>query len=107
MAVQQPRADVEYGTSGEQQGYADQAAGYLRHSYGEMQECISEYPLASTLAAFGIGLGVGLLVGATIAGDTRPRARHWYDLGTAEDLGRRMLDAMAGALPDSIAKRIT
>lgn len=109
MAVQQPRTNVEYGGpegSGEQ-NYTEQAAGYMRHSYGEMQECITEYPLASTMAAFGIGLGVGILLGTALAGESRPKPRHWYDLDSAEEFGRRVVDAVAGALPESIAKRIT
>ena len=105
MSVQQPRVDVEYGTG--EQGYADQAAGYLRHSYGEMQECISEYPLASTLAAFGVGLGVGLLIGTALGGESHSRPRHWYDLQSAEDFGRRVLDVVSNALPDSIARRMS
>lgn len=108
MAVQQPRVDVEYGNQGAgAEGMRGQAEGYLRHSYGEMQECLSEYPMASTLSAFGIGLGVGLLIGITLAGESRPQPRHWYDLGSAEDYGRRILDAVTSALPDSIAKRVS
>lgn len=110
MAVQQPRVDVEYGRQEGGiggQNYTEQAAGYLRHSYGEMQECVAEYPLASTLTAFGIGLGVGILIGATLAGESRPQPRHWYDLSSAEEFGQRIVDAVAGALPESIAKRIT
>lgn len=103
MAVQQPRVDVEYGRS---QGN-ETAESYLHHSYGEMQECISEYPLASTMSAFGIGLGIGLLIGMAVAGESRPKPRHWYDLESAELFGQRVLDAVASKLPDSIAKRIT
>jgi hypothetical protein len=111
MAAQQPRVDVEdveYGTKGAgMEGMQERGEGYLRHGYTEMQECVSEYPMASTLSAFGIGLGIGLLIGMTLAGESRPRPRHWYDLGSAEDYGRRILDAVTSALPDSIAKRIT
>ena len=108
MAVQQPRVDVQYGSQGGgTESMGRQAESYLRHSYGEMQECISEYPMASTLSAFGIGLGVGLLVGMALGGESRPKPRHWYDLNSAEEYGRRILDAVTSALPESLAKRIS
>ena len=107
MAVQQPRVDVEYGQGAGNQSAGEQAEGYLRHSYGEMQECISEYPLASTLSAFGIGMGIGLLIGMAVAGESSPKPRHWYNLDSAEEYGRRILDAVTSALPNSIAKRIS
>ena len=108
MAVQQPRVGVEYGSpGGGTENMGQQAESYLRHSYGEMQECVAEYPMASTLSAFGIGMGIGLLIGMALAGESRPKPRHWYELGSAEEYGRRILDTVTSALPDSIAKRIT
>ena len=110
MAVEQSRGDVAYG--GQQggmgeQSYTDQAAGYMRHSYGEMQQCVAENPMTSTLTAFGVGLGVGILLGITLGSESRPQPRHWYDLGSADEFRRRVVEAVASALPESISKRMT
>ena len=68
---------------------------------------VSHYPLSSVLVVFGIGLGVGVAVGSILGGPAPPRPT----LGqrtelAAEKLGRQMLDAIAGVLPESISKHI-
>jgi len=62
------------------------------------REFVADHPLPSTLAAFGCGIGVGLLLAALVGSDSGERR----EANVARRLGRRMLDAMAQAMPDSL-----
>lgn len=58
---------------------------------------IREHPTAATLVAFGVGLGLGAALGASMA--TPPRHSR---MEVANRLGRRLLDSIQDALPESI-----
>lgn len=60
-------------------------------------ESVREHPTASALVAFGVGLGVGAVLGASMA--TPPRHSR---IEIANRLGRRLLDSLQEALPDAI-----
>jgi hypothetical protein len=64
------------------------------------RDLIRERPVPSVMAAFGLGLGVGVAAALLIRG---PSARE-REAGLTQRLGRQVLDAMASAVPDSIAK---
>jgi hypothetical protein len=69
---------------------------------------VSHYPLSSVLVVFGIGLGVGVALESLLGGPVAPPP----SLGkrtelAAERLGRQMLDAIAGVLPESLSKHIS
>ncbi|MBX3440436.1 MAG: hypothetical protein KF861_23300, partial [Planctomycetaceae bacterium] len=61
------------------------------------RETIEESPMLATLIAFGVGIGLGAAVGGMLVHADTGR-RHW----NAEALGRRVLDSIADALPDSV-----
>jgi len=68
---------------------------------------VSDYPLSSVLVVFGIGLGVGVALGSIIAGPVMPHPSFAQRTElAAEKLGRQMLDAIAGVLPESLAKHM-
>jgi len=73
-----------------------------------VQAIVGEYPLASVLIAFGVGLGVGVALETILAEPVmaRPTFGQRTELA-AEKFGRQMLDAIAGVLPESVAKHIT
>lgn len=72
------------------------------------QGLASHYPLSSVLVVFSIGLGVGVALGSLLGGHVVPRPLLGQRTGLAADkLGRQMLDAMAGVLPESLAKHIS
>ncbi len=67
------------------------------------ESAIQEHPLAMTLALFGVGLGLGVVVGSALAepmGLRRPPQR------TAENLGRKILDSISEYLPASVQKQL-
>ena len=68
---------------------------------------VSHYPLSSVLVVVGLGLAVGVAVGSVLGGPVTPRPSLGQRTGlAAEKLGRRMLDSIAGVLPESISKHI-
>ncbi|QDT54839.1 hypothetical protein Pan44_28770 [Caulifigura coniformis] len=65
------------------------------------ESAIQEHPLAMTLALFGVGLGLGVVVGSALAEPMGVRKQP-----TAENLGRKILDSIAEYLPASVQKQL-
>lgn len=85
-----------FSTREELQGQADQAQQQLT-------DTVVEQPLATLLISFGVGFGLGMMLGRAFR---RPEPKtHWYDRRSAEQLGRRLLDSMSGVVPESISKQ--
>jgi hypothetical protein len=64
----------------------------------EMTEAtIQRYPMGVSLAVFGVGLGLGTLVGSLLAGSCAARDRR-----IAEGLGRRMLHSLERIVPERL-----
>jgi hypothetical protein len=67
------------------------------------RELVEEYPVSATLLAFGVGVGVGILVGQTIAGaftrEPQPSSR-------LESLSQQVCDAVRNAIPDAISRHL-
>ena len=74
---------------------------------GKPSGLVCNYPMSSVLVVFGIGLGAGVALGSLLSGPvtSRPTLGRRTELA-AEQLGRQMLDAIAGVLPASLAKHI-
>jgi hypothetical protein len=68
---------------------------------------INDYPISSVLILFGAGLGAGVALVSLMSGPANsrpilgPRAEF-----AAEQVGRQLLSALAGVLPESLAKHI-
>ena len=77
------------------------------HVQGKPSGLVGNYPMSSVLVVFGIGLGAGVALGSLLSGPvtSRPTLGRRTELA-AEQLGRQMLDAIAGVLPASLAKHI-
>ncbi len=63
------------------------------------EECYRENPLSSTLVAFGVGAGVGLLIAAAIV--RREQEQHRY----FSELGRNVMNKVNRVVPSSIYYR--
>lgn len=72
----------------------------VRHPRETIEHVIRDSPATATLTAFGIGLGLGAIVGCLLANRGAER-RH-----LATSLGSRMLDSVGEYLPQSIQQRI-
>jgi hypothetical protein len=69
--------------------------------YSEMaQQSFQEYPIGITLGFFAAGLGLGAMIGASLA---QPMGLT-HQPTTAEALGRRVLDAIGDYLPDPLQR---
>ena len=74
---------------------------------GKPSGLVCNYPMSSVLVVFGIGLGAGVALGSLLGGSVTSRPTLGRRTGlAAEQLGRQMLDAIAGVLPASLAKHI-
>jgi len=65
------------------------------------ESAVQEYPLAMTMAMFGVGLGLGVVVGSALAEPMGLRQQP-----TAEKLGRKILDSIAEYLPASVQRQL-
>jgi hypothetical protein len=80
----------------------------VAHAVAIPEGLVSHYPLSSVLVVFGMGLGVGVALGSILGGPVMPRPSFAQRTGlAAEKLGRQMLDAIAGVLPESLSKHIS
>jgi len=94
---------------------AEGAQSYLNEGYERVEDVVSNHPGTSALVVFGLGLGVGILIGTAIAASreettmqsVKSMTSNWLDRRQAEKLGRRVLDSIADYLPSSIADRIS
>lgn len=66
------------------------------------EESIRDNPMAATLTAFGVGVGLGAIIGVLLAEPASKSRRQ-----TAEALGRRMLDSVAESLPASVRRYVS
>lgn len=66
------------------------------------QQFVHDHPVASTLGVFGIGLGVGAVIGALIADRQDSHSRR-----QAEVIGRRMLASIRDVLPENVRSYIS
>ena len=65
------------------------------------ESAIQDHPLAMTLAIFGVGMGLGVMLGSAIAEPIGLRKQP-----VAENLGRKILDSIAEYLPASVQKQL-
>lgn len=74
---------------------------YWEEAYTAPRELVEEYPLSSTLIAFGVGVGVGVLIGQSLTGSLAHRGE--TDSLSMEKLGRQVCNALRSSLPESIS----
>ena len=67
------------------------------------REWVEEYPLTSTIVAFGIGLGLGVCLGQSLGGSSRKRSA---DMSTMEQLGHQVYDAVRRSIPESLSRHL-
>ena len=89
---------------------ADEAAesareGYeaLRQGYAEAEKVVQQRPGQAVAIAFGLGILGGLGVALLLRGNHE--SKFSQGRAAAEHLGRQMLDALAGIMPDSLTKK--
>lgn len=71
----------------------------LERPCAAIEQAARHNPMGTTMAAFGIGLGIGAVVGCLLADQAGSRQQ------LASSLGSRMLNSIAGYVPDTLQQR--
>jgi len=88
----------------------DNAAGdtFMTSAVSRSQDMVSQHPVSTALVVFGVGLGIGVALGSLLSGAATPPPSFGQRAElAAEKLGRQMLDAINGILPDAITRHYT
>jgi hypothetical protein len=87
----------------QQQGSQQQegASGMMGSYMDSGREIVGGHPLSATMTAFGLGLGVGLVL-ATMLGESRRVVEHHSFAGK---IGKKVMDAINEHVPDSMRNR--
>jgi len=76
----------------------------FRHTLEQPAELVKEYPLSAMLILFGVGLGVGVLIGQTVA---NPIAHAFEPEPTmTERLSRQVYDAVSRVMPEALSRHL-
>jgi len=76
-----------------------------RDSSVQAAEWVEEYPFASVATMFGIGVGVGLIIGHSVAEAAGRRMFHQNTL--AEKLSSQIMDVLKNSLPQSLSRQFS
>ena len=78
--------------------------GEFRHVLEQPTELVKEYPLSSMLMLFGVGLGVGVVIGQAMCSPML-HAMHPEPTMT-ERVSRQIYDTVSNVLPQAIARHM-
>ena len=77
------------------------------HAMEQPTEMVKEYPVSSMLLAFGLGLGVGVVIAqAACSGSLMSYYTH-HEPTMTEKLSRQIYDAVANVMPQSLRRMHT
>lgn len=82
---------------------ATEKEGMMSRCLRETNEMIEQNPATCMAVTLGVGFAIGMAIG--MASGSAFGSRH-VERSAIERFGRRMLDAMHDALPESIARRV-
>jgi len=70
-------------------------------------EFVQEYPASSILVAFGIGLGLGVIVGHSLSDAMTPSSSSRRNVERSmESFGRQVCEALRSSLPESVSRHL-
>lgn len=72
------------------------------HTMEKPSEMVKEYPVSSMLLAFGVGLGVGVVIAQACAGPLMSYVHP--EPSMTEKLSRQIYDAVANVIPQSLSR---
>jgi hypothetical protein len=68
------------------------------------REWVGEHPLPSTFVAFGIGLGIGVLLGQSLSSSVGRRFQP--EASTMEKFGRQAFEVLRSSLPETLSRHL-
>lgn len=68
------------------------------------QQMVREHPLESALVVFGLGVGIGVVIGTALAGSLREFREPAPS--AAQRIGRQVLEAVSQSLPEAVARHL-
>jgi hypothetical protein len=92
------------GGSGER-SLASRSAEMTEQMSASVNQVVGTHPAAYVMTCFGLGVGIGIVIGHLLAESSPMNYFHHRETAT-ERLGRNILDAVAGVLPESLAGRL-
>ncbi|MCE9553442.1 MAG: hypothetical protein K8T91_08715 [Planctomycetes bacterium] len=93
---EQMSATAQQAMEGAREGYQ-----VLREKYDDTEHLVEEHPASSVAVAFGLGFLSGVTLAVLLHHAPQP-SRLTQARSTAEDVGKHILDALSGMIPDSI-----
>jgi hypothetical protein len=78
--------------------------GYLSRASARVRELTHQREGRIVVAALASGFAIGAVIGCVIA-SSRERQQTWSDRLACEGLGKRLLDRLGSAVPESISER--
>jgi hypothetical protein len=87
-------------TNGAGTSATNRVAEHLREGYDSAAECVAHHPGTSVLVVFGVGFGMGMLLGHLLASPP-PEER-----GGLASFGRHVLETMSRYVPETVSKRL-
>lgn len=70
--------------------------------YQHMEDVVGHNPASAVMVCFGIGVGLGLLVGLALAPEHEVSRRKTSYTDMAQRLGQQVLEAVTNVLPESL-----
>jgi len=88
----------------ENEGMMGRVSDTMSRAAQKPQEMIGEYPISSALVVFGLGVGIGVILGQALC-DPLERAFHTPTM--AERWQHSMQEAMHNYLPEKLSRRMS
>ena len=98
----QREATSPIGTGAMRAGAENTGAAFLS-GQERITGVVSRYPFSATATCFTVGLAVGVMIGLLV---TEPPQLRWYEK-VPDSFGRRWLESLLSALPDSVRTRVS
>jgi hypothetical protein len=76
----------------------------FQHAMERPKELVNEYPISSMLVMFGVGIGVGLIVGQALSGALGELVE---EPTMTEKMKHQAYDALSHVLPASVLKQLS
>lgn len=87
-------------------GRMEEVKSYLGQGFQNVEGMVAKHPASSAFVVFGVGLGLGFILGNAIGTATHASRSRLIDSRRAEKFGRQILDTIAEYLPEPVASHI-